>query len=251
MNPLGFPVLSVFVQASEKARNYTNIGEREATGREKRSDSCRDSCSAEMRPAAAELQGLRTRGYHTYHTTDRLLVGSLVDNVLENSIPTLSEATTSNKTTIMSIVSSGQALCVHGALLWAATCWSGFLMMAEGPNPKLLLVAHQKGFLHAFSLFGFGAAMYMGCFPKTTPSKANISFWLLAGGAWVSLIGDTAAAFLNEALPLGAEKTGATSNPDGANATILKLSAMAMGVGSVMLCAGVDAAGLLGKAKTK
>jgi len=158
-------------------------------------------------------------------------------------------------------------------------------MVLDGPNPKLLLVAHQKGFLHSFSLFGFGAALYMGCFPNTTPTKvsilhcialhcvggawsvisqqltsyshhntdrkANTCFWLLAGGAWVSLVGDTWAAFLNESLPLGAEKTGATPNPDGLCATVLKLSAMAMGIGSVMLCAGVNAAGLLGKAKAK
>ena len=154
----------------------------------------------------------------------------------------------------MSVASSGQALCVHGALLWAATAWSGFLMAIpgpNGPNKKLLLVAHQKGFLHSFSLFGFGAALYMGCFPNTTPTKAYASFWLLAGGAWISLLGDTVAAYLNEALPLGAEKTDATPNPDGLNATVLKLSAMAMGIGSIMLCAGVNAAGLLGKAKAE
>jgi hypothetical protein len=154
----------------------------------------------------------------------------------------------------MSILSSGQALCVHGALLWTATAWSGFLMALpgpNGPNKKLLLVAHQKGFLHSFSIFGFGAALYMGCFPNTTPAKANASFWLLAGGAWVSLIGDMVAAYLNEALPLGAEMHDANPNPDGANATVLKLSATAMGIGAIILCAGVDAAGLLGKAKAE
>jgi len=154
----------------------------------------------------------------------------------------------------MSVVSSGQALCVHGALLWAVTAFSGFLMALpgpNGPNKKLLLVAHQKGFLHSFSLLGLGAALYMGCFPKMTPSKAYVSFCLLSGGAWVSLIGDTLAAFWNEALPLGAEMHDATPNPDGANATVLKLSAMGMGIGSIMLCAGVDAAGLLGKAKAE
>ena len=155
----------------------------------------------------------------------------------------------------MSVVSSGQALCVHGALLWTVTAFSGFLMALpgpNGPNKKLLLVAHQKGFLHSFSLLGLGAALYMGCFPKTTPTKAYVSFCLLSGGAWISLVGDTLAAFLNEAVgPLGAELHDATPNPDGANATVLKLSAMAMGIGSIMLCAGADAAGLLGKAKAE
>jgi len=152
----------------------------------------------------------------------------------------------------MSVKSSGQALCVHGALLWSVTAFSGFLMTLPGPNTKLLLVAHQKGFLHSFSLLGLGAALYMGCFPKTTPTKAYVSFCLLSGGAWISLVGDTLAAFLNEAVgPLGAELHDAADASDSANTTVLKLSAMAMGIGSIMLCAGADAAVILGKAKAE
>ena len=146
---------------------------------------------------------------------------------------------------------SAKALCLHGALHWAITSWSGFLMMLDGPNKQLLLVAHQKGFLHSFSLLGFGSALYMGCFPKITPKRANLCFWLMAGGAWVSFVFDNNAAFINSALPLAADKTGATADPDGLNATLVKLSAMAMGVGSMLLCAGMDLALLMGKSSDK
>ena len=146
----------------------------------------------------------------------------------------------------MTTAASAKALCLHGAIHWAVTCWSGFLMMLEGPNPKLLLVAHQKGFLHAFSLLGFGSALYMGCFPNVSPSRAHSCFLLMAGGAWVSFIFDTNAAFINAALPLGAEKTGAVADADGFNSTMLKLSAMAMAFGSTLLCAGIDFSLLMG-----
>ena len=124
-------------------------------------------------------------------------------------------------------------------------------MVLDGPNPKLLLVAHQKGFLHSFSLLGFGSALYMGCFPKITPKRANLCFWLMAGAAWVSFVFDTNAAFINSALPLAAEKTGATADPDGLKATFVKLSAMAMGVGGSILLSGMDLALLMGKSSDK
>jgi hypothetical protein len=146
----------------------------------------------------------------------------------------------------MTTATSAKALCLHGALHWAITAWSGFLMMAPGPNTKLLLVAHQKGFLHAYALLGFGSALSMGCFPKITPGRANLCFWLLAGGAWVSFVFDTNAAFINSSLPLAAEKTGAVSDPDSLNATMLKLSATAMAIGSSLLCAGMDLSLLIG-----
>ena len=104
----------------------------------------------------------------------------------------------------------------------------------------------KKGFLHAFSLLGFGSALYMGCFPNVTPSRAHSCFLLMAGGAWASFIFDTNAAFINAALPLGAEKTGAIADADGFNSTMLKLSAMAMAFGSTLLCAGIDFSLLMG-----
>jgi hypothetical protein len=123
-------------------------------------------------------------------------------------------------------------------------------MLLKGPNTKLLLIAHSKGILHALSLFGFGAAASMGCFPNLSSSKAHVSFLLLAGGAWLSFWGDHAAAWINATLPLAAEKAGAAVDNDGFNSTVIKLSAVAMAVGSVIMCTGIDKNTIMGgKAK--
>ena len=73
----------------------------------------------------------------------------------------------------------------------------------------------------------------------------------MAGGAWVSFVFDHNAAFINTSLPLAAEKAGATADSEGLNATLLKLSATAMAVGSTLLCAGMDLALLMGKSSDK
>ena len=142
--------------------------------------------------------------------------------------------------TTTTVIDSAKALCVHGALLWAATAWSGFLMMVDGPNPKLLLVAHTKGFLHSFTMFGFGMASYAGCFPNLSPATARVAFWLIVTGSWLSLVGDTHAAWLNKTLPLAAEKTGAEEDEDCPNSQLLVLATLAMSVGTIFMISGVD-----------
>ena len=90
----------------------------------------------------------------------------------------------------------------------------------------------------------------MGCFPNLSPTAAHRSFVLLAGGSWFSLVFDNYAAYANSALPMGAAAAGATVDPDSFHATMMKLSAMAMSVGAVMMCAGMDKTLLTGgKAK--
>ena len=90
----------------------------------------------------------------------------------------------------------------------------------------------------------------MGCFPNLSAKSANRAFILLAGGSWVSLVADTYAAYANSTLPLGAASTGAAVDPDSFHATMIKLSAMAMAVGAVMMCMGCDKTLLTGgKAK--
>ena len=61
---------------------------------------------------------------------------------------------------------------------------------------------------------------------------------------------DNYAAYANSALPMGATAAGAAVEPDSFHATMMKLSAMAMSVGAVMMCAGMDKTLLTGgKAK--
>lgn len=136
------------------------------------------------------------------------------------------------------------SLAAHSVLLTAATCWSGFTMFPGlAANPKLALTAHYKGFLHAFLISSVAAACTCGApvFPGLTAMKAKLAFYMLAGGCWVSFVADHVASFINVAMPLGAEKTGAVADDSHPNSMLIAMSAVAgIGLGMIVLLSAMD-----------
>ena len=100
-------------------------------------------------------------------------------------------------------------------------------------------------FLYALSLFGFGAAHYVGAFPNLSKRMESIAYNLLVFGGWVSFISECYAAKTNIFLPLGAEKSGAEEGED-LNVTIVKVAGVTMGVGAAIMCSGIDHSLIMG-----
>jgi hypothetical protein len=121
--------------------------------------------------------------------------------------------------------------------------------------PKLCLKAHTKAILHSLTLLGLAGVA--GHF-TLSENMANYSQWLLASGAWLSLVGDQWASYTGVHMPIAtkdqpggkldpseadymlpAEKRSKPTSSTPAPATaIMKLSAVAMLAGAGIMLSG-------------
>ena len=123
----------------------------------------------------------------------------------------------------------------------------GFTMVPElGANPKLALTAHYKTILHALLAIGVGAAAAAGSFPAMGRISANIAFYTIVVGSWISFYADVNASFIGIHLPLAAKNAGATVDEDHINSVLIKVSALFVSIGMLVLCTRLSSSTLVG-----
>jgi len=102
----------------------------------------------------------------------------------------------------------GCSLLQHSVVLLTAGCLcslQGFTMIpGSGANSRLALTAHYKTFLHAALMAAAGSASSAGACASLGRTAGICSFWLLAGGCWLSFYADVRASFLGIGLPMAA-----------------------------------------------
>jgi hypothetical protein len=105
------------------------------------------------------------------------------------------------------------SLSLHGLLLFVVACLQGFLIPAAA-SPRLALTAHSKAVIHAVAL-GLCAVSILSGAVVLGPTASRIALALLAGGAWLSLIGDVWASLQGPGahLPLAAQAAGQPCDP--------------------------------------
>jgi hypothetical protein len=105
------------------------------------------------------------------------------------------------------------SLALHAVLLFVVACLQGFLIPAAA-SPRLALTAHSKAVIHAATLGACAVAVLSGVI-MLGPWTGRIALALLAGGAWLSLIGDVWASHRRGAshLPLAAQAAGRPCDP--------------------------------------
>ncbi|MFM8747041.1 MAG: hypothetical protein ACKOED_10300 [Aestuariivirga sp.] len=105
------------------------------------------------------------------------------------------------------------SLALHGVLLFVVACVQGFLIPVAA-SPRLALTAHSKAVIHAAALALCAVSVLSGAV-VLGPTASRIALALLAGGAWLSLIGDVWASHQGRGshLPLAAQAAGQPCDP--------------------------------------
>ena len=102
---------------------------------------------------------------------------------------------------------------LHAVLLFVVACLQGFFI-PRAASPRLALTAHSKATIHSAALGVCAVAVLSGAV-VLDPLLSRIALVLLAGGAWVSLIGDCWASYQSpaSALPFAAQAAGRPCDP--------------------------------------
>jgi len=150
------------------------------------------------------------------------------------------------------------ALALHGLGHFVAAMLQGFTIPVA-KNSRLALTAHVKTITHGLLLMGVGTV-----YPHLTlgPTASKVACYMLVGGGWASYVADTVGSFTGVHLPIAARTAGATCDPaeddysvpkekrhkqsQGLfNTVMIKLSAVSMAVGGMIMASGAPLAKLL------
>ena len=102
---------------------------------------------------------------------------------------------------------------LHALLIFVVACLQGFFI-PRAASPRLALTAHSKVTIHSAALGVCAVAVLSGAV-VLEPWLSRIALVLLAGGAWLSLIGDCWASYQTpaSALPFAAQAAGRPCDP--------------------------------------